>query len=161
MCLEFIGILSLSVAHSDQLSHGIYQYVVCGLIQCYCVRIVLFIMDHIVELWILCWAVLGKIRVLSSFHWGLHIKSYILHTHTHPLLLAKSGLAYTAPSYFLSPIILLLLSVFFFSSNPFVSPVSTRWATFPFFPILLSPPWFHIYTHTLSYTPNTLPRVPL
>lgn len=154
MCLEFIGILSLSVAHSDQLSRGIYQYVVCGLIQCYCVRIVLFIMDHIVELWILCWAVLGKIRVLSSFHWGLHIKSYILHTHTHPLLLAKSGLAYTAPSYFLSPIILLLLSVFFSHPIP-LSLLSAQDEQHSHFSRFCSRLHGSTYIHTPSPTPPT------
>lgn len=41
MCLGFIEILSLSIAHLDQLLCGIYQCVVCGLIQYYCVRIVL------------------------------------------------------------------------------------------------------------------------
>lgn len=89
--------------------------------------------------------------MLSSFQWDLHIKSYILHTHTHLLLLAKSGLAYTAQSYFLSPIILLLLSVFFLIQSLCLS-CQHKTSYIPIFPnTALASMVPHIYTHPLLH----------
>lgn len=101
--------------------------------------------------------VFGKIWMLSSFHQGLHKEIiYSPHTHIHLLLLAKTGLAHSPPFFFF----FLLSFCFLFSSHPItlVSPVSTIRATFPLFPDSI--PASYVHTHSLSYTPNTLPRVP-
>lgn len=152
----------------DQLEYGNYHCISWGFMdgRCRHVILALFFVDHVVQPWILSWAVFGHKRSGGMFLFFRFLcfcwqnknveqfplgsaRGMIYSAHTHLPLLTKTRLAHTFSFFPLSA-----SHSFCFSSHPItlLLPSAQCKLHSHFFPLL---PQLHIYTRTFSSTPPT------